>query len=1024
MRVWKFLLAILFVSLSWISATATTITVASTTVNNVQYGTSQVLTMRVYADARGKQGFTTSDGTWIIAGGVGTQNSYKIIQCTIVGTTVTIPSFTIDSTTDSIDEPNAVYTFVFYYGTSQKDYWAVEYVIPAGPTNTTWLALRTYNKRKQLINPPTYYLNVVQVQALIDSALGTLNDASTTLKGRTKLDTTPVSATNPIAVGSNSAKVTHRLFAGDYASFAAALSAAGSTVTTLNVATQLSVTTSSTVPATVTLEFTNTGALNVSSGQVININGPVIASPNSRIFYGSGKVNFRSNVAQKDLWINWWGVTCDQSADSGASILMAYKSAFQSKNLHLTPGCQTIATSTISWDGSDVNGNYGGNGVNLIGDPAYHASSMGSLPTVSYKGTGGPPTSTEHPLFLFDSVPGGMITGIGMDACDPTGHTACASAWIQFRTSGGTGGGGEGDWVLERNTYSNYNVAKIMTDAVGNSTTTVTSATGAFNSTDVGRPVTFNNGLANYYSEIVSINSSTSVELREALPVSATGATFVVYTNLRNFKGIYIAGSESSTTPTSANNENIKIRHSQFTISQSGDANSFKRGVGVYIGNNQNARNIILDNNWFNYGTSALEAHSGNFNAHDNYGTQNTIAFYVPQLSLSARIANNNFEGDRQFLLFNGGAPLYVEGNHFASGLVSAVGYVALDFVRYPAIQCTTNSTVQINLKSNVFAFIGLSSTNPYVQVFGGCGSGIIISDGNYYPTGELSRLGATGLSYFHSRGDVFENASLPFEFSFSPSNGSEVTLQSANLNGLEDVNALSVDTTAGLNTVTTNGTSISASDIGKKMWLKDAGPPLVFTNTGDASLDGKYAPFYATITGYTAGAPNVITLDRNVPSTRSGVLVGVGDAATAYIKVDAGTRPNDHNRLIIGPDGNAARMVLRGWGIESETQIGSKIYNIGTSGATKTIDFNNSNLQSITLTANCTFTFSNPLAGFTYVLEIIQDGTGSRLVTWPAAVKWSGGVAPTLTTTATKTDVCTFRYDGVSYFGKCDLNY
>ncbi|MFC1729750.1 hypothetical protein ACFL6I_05380 [candidate division KSB1 bacterium] len=58
-----------------------------------------------------------------------------------------------------------------------------------------------------------------------------------------------------------------------------------------------------------------------------------------------------------------------------------------------------------------------------------------------------------------------------------------------------------------------------------------------------------------------------------------------------------------------------------------------------------------------------------------------------------------------------------------------------------------------------------------------------------------------------------------------------------------------------------------------------------------------------------------------------------------------------------------------------------------------------------ITLTGNCTFTFSNPPTsgtGGTITLILKQDGTGSRTATWPASVKWAGGTAPTLTTTLT----------------------
>lgn len=58
------------------------------------------------------------------------------------------------------------------------------------------------------------------------------------------------------------------------------------------------------------------------------------------------------------------------------------------------------------------------------------------------------------------------------------------------------------------------------------------------------------------------------------------------------------------------------------------------------------------------------------------------------------------------------------------------------------------------------------------------------------------------------------------------------------------------------------------------------------------------------------------------------------------------------------------------------------------------------------TLGANRTLsTPTNPIAGWTYSLNVIQDGTGSRTVTWPAAFDWGTTGAPTLTTTASKRD-------------------
>lgn len=96
-----------------------------------------------------------------------------------------------------------------------------------------------------------------------------------------------------------------------------------------------------------------------------------------------------------------------------------------------------------------------------------------------------------------------------------------------------------------------------------------------------------------------------------------------------------------------------------------------------------------------------------------------------------------------------------------------------------------------------------------------------------------------------------------------------------------------------------------------------------------------------------------------------------------------------------------------------------------GNSSTAITINWATATTQKVTLTGNCTFTFSNPVAGGVYVLRAHQDATGSRTATWPATVHWSGGTAPTLTTTASKVDVFTFHYDGATYFGVTSgLNY
>lgn len=96
-----------------------------------------------------------------------------------------------------------------------------------------------------------------------------------------------------------------------------------------------------------------------------------------------------------------------------------------------------------------------------------------------------------------------------------------------------------------------------------------------------------------------------------------------------------------------------------------------------------------------------------------------------------------------------------------------------------------------------------------------------------------------------------------------------------------------------------------------------------------------------------------------------------------------------------------------------------------GNSSTADTIDWNGGNLHYSTLTGNVTYTFSNPLNGGRYVL-LMNTGAGGFTVTWPAAVLWPGGVAPTITATAGKVDMCVFAYETVNskYYGACSQNY
>ena len=92
--------------------------------------------------------------------------------------------------------------------------------------------------------------------------------------------------------------------------------------------------------------------------------------------------------------------------------------------------------------------------------------------------------------------------------------------------------------------------------------------------------------------------------------------------------------------------------------------------------------------------------------------------------------------------------------------------------------------------------------------------------------------------------------------------------------------------------------------------------------------------------------------------------------------------------------------------------------------GSTASINWNNGNIQTFTLTGSTTFTFSNPQNGATYILVIRQaSSVGSYTITWPT-ISWSGAVTPVMTATVNKYDIYTLIYVNSQYYGSYVQNF
>ena len=84
------------------------------------------------------------------------------------------------------------------------------------------------------------------------------------------------------------------------------------------------------------------------------------------------------------------------------------------------------------------------------------------------------------------------------------------------------------------------------------------------------------------------------------------------------------------------------------------------------------------------------------------------------------------------------------------------------------------------------------------------------------------------------------------------------------------------------------------------------------------------------------------------------------------------------------------------------------------TDGSSITWNAATQDVAKVTLAGNRTLgSASNGTTGQFISILVIQDGTGSRTLTWNAAYEFASDTAPTLTTTANLGDVFVFRYNG-----------
>jgi hypothetical protein len=218
----------------------------------------------------------------------------------------------------------------------------------------------------------------------------------------------------------------------------------------------------------------------------------------------------------------------------------------------------------------------------------------------------------------------------------------------------------------------------------------------------------------------------------------------------------------------------------------------------------------------------------------------------------------------------------------------------------------------------------------------------------------------------------------------------------------------------------TNNRFTISRPSLGQKISLDFASNP-----TGSTSLVG-------SIRTYTDG----VNLSDIMQFIEDG-SIGIGTTPDASALFDiASTTKGFLPPRMTNAQKNAIASPANGLIVHDTTNNGVAYYdgstwgylsgakqNLTGSGGTLNIGFRNGNIVDLTLNASTTLTFGSHAIG-TFIIAVTQGGGGSKTLTYPASVKWSGGTPPTLTTAVGKTDILTFFHDGTFFYGTYSLNY
>ena len=211
-----------------------------------------------------------------------------------------------------------------------------------------------------------------------------------------------------------------------------------------------------------------------------------------------------------------------------------------------------------------------------------------------------------------------------------------------------------------------------------------------------------------------------------------------------------------------------------------------------------------------------------------------------------------------------------------------------------------------------------------------------------------------------------------------------------------------------------------SSANLAAAMTDETGSGALVFATSPTLVTPALGTPASGVLTNCTGTASGLTAGNVTTNANLTGAVTSTGNATSLGSFTSAQLAAALTDETGSGANVHAVSPALTGTvTLEGVTEGG---VSIGNSGTAQTLTLAAGNIQKVTMTGNCTFTMPTATFGKGFTL-LVATGAGGFTATF-TGVKWQQGTAPTLTTTASRTDMFSFVTDGTSWFGTVCPNF